>query len=321
MNTSRSVPPWASLRVVVAIATYQRPESLAALLKSLREQDANHIQQIIIVDNDHMASARLTATMVAPEAQYIVEPRRGISMARNAGIVKALEHAPDAIAFIDDDETADAAWIGKLVESMMNNDADVVTGPVEYKLTNTPADYKYFQKVQHPDGSPVKYVATNNVLVRTKWFEGAAPLRFNEAFGLTGGEDLELFLRLQQKGGLCIWSNGALVSTLVPAERTARGWLFRRELRNGQMIARLCHQFDGYTRPRMVLVGAAKLVQGLIFAASARARGRVSMAAEYKIFAGVGWLSAALGWYYREYRHPTPAAVSQFDGRSRVYDD
>ncbi|MFJ4027460.1 glycosyltransferase [Paenarthrobacter sp. NPDC089989] len=301
--------PLASFRVVVAIATYKRPEGLAALLISLQKQESDHIFRIVVVDNDGSSSARNVTTNVAPEADYVLEPRRGISAARNAGIRKAMEYDPDAVAFVDDDETAATTWIGELVRKMVQHDADVVSGPVEYNLTSAPADHKYFQKLQRPDGSTVKYVATNNTLVRASWFEGSDPLWFNEAYGLTGGEDLELFLRLQKRGGRCIWAERAVVSTQVPEERTRKDWITQREFRNGQMIARLNQQFDGLSRPTMVLVGIGKFVSGLILASRARLGRRVNIAAEYKVFAGAGWVSAALGWYYREYRHPTPAAV------------
>ncbi|WP_028266836.1 glycosyltransferase family 2 protein [Arthrobacter sp. MA-N2] len=313
------VSEWTQIqpKVVVAIATYRRPESLAALIESLRAQDPGLLHKMVIVDNDVHESAREVATRLAPDAAYIVEPRRGISAARNAGVSAALRYEPWAIAFVDDDETATPDWIRELVRSMQRHHADVVTGPVEYRLTNRPADYKYFQKLERPEGSLVKYVATNNALVLASWFRDDASLRFDEDFGLTGGEDLEFFLRLQLRGGLCVWANSAVVSTQVPRERTQRAWLLRRELRNGQMIARLRHRFDGHSRFKLLAVGAGKVWRSLGPAAREAVRGPVSMTVKFEIVAGVGWITAALGWYYLEYKRLAPSAVPRLPSTER----
>lgn len=298
--------------VVIAIATYRRPETLGALLRSLKAQNVDHQRHIVVADNDIDASAREVVASVCPTATYVIEPRPGISAARNAGIEQALRFKPWAIAFIDDDETADPLWLEQLIASMIKYDADVVTGPIHYELpyapTRTTTNSHYFRKIERCDGSPVTYVATNNALVRASWFYGANRLRFDDRFGLSGGEDLELFLRLQEHGGRCVWAANALVTAQVPFERTERTWLLRRELRNGQLMARLRQQFDRYSRFWLFAIGIHKLAQGIGMALQEIIAGRrVSMPAQFKMMAGTGWLRAAFGHLYLEYGRPAPS--------------
>lgn len=300
-------------QVVITIATYKRPESLSELLISLHHQQSGFPHKIVVVDNDAAASAREIVASLAPEAVYLVEPRPSISAARNAGVEEALRFSPWALAFIDDDEIAPETWLDELISCMLRFDADVVTGPVEYVLSGAAADYKYFEKIDRPDGSVVTYVATNNALVRAHWFAPGSRLRFDEKFGLTGGEDLELFLRLQQQGGRCVWAREALVVSKVQPERLEWRWHINRELRNGQLIARIRNEFHGYSRIRLVLEGVRMISTGLLRASREALLGRNSIKVQFQIFAGVGWVRAGMGLYYLEYgrRYVAPPPLAQ----------
>src|SRR5690625_1648309 len=69
--------------VVVAVITFQRPDSLRALLDSLDTVKTDANWRILVVDNDPSGSARAIVSDVAPHADYAVEPRPGIAAARN----------------------------------------------------------------------------------------------------------------------------------------------------------------------------------------------------------------------------------------------
>ncbi|MFJ6376325.1 glycosyltransferase family 2 protein [Pseudarthrobacter oxydans] len=302
------------IHVVVTIATYKRPESLSALLTSLSLQRTAFTHKVVVVDNDVAASAKEVVSEVAPDAVYLVESRPSISAARNAGVAEALRFRPWALAFIDDDEVADERWLQELVNSMQQHSADVVTGPVEYVLPGKSADYKYFQKLERPSGSDVKYVATNNALVRAHWFATGPQLRFDDKFGLSGGEDLEIFLRLQKLGGKCTWTQDALVTSHVQPERLKWIWHMRRELRNGQLIARLRREFEGYSRLRLIAEGLRLATAGAGRGILHALQGKVSTTVQFQIVAGIGWIRAGLGIYYLEYSHDR---VARSDGVPR----
>lgn len=299
--------------VAVAVATYKRPVELAALLRSINRQQGTLRIVLIVVDNDSAGSARDVVLAEAPGATYVIEARRGISAARNAGVERALDFEPCAIAFIDDDEVADPLWLRHLVGTMGSCKADVVTGPVKYVLPVTPADDKYFRQLERPFGSSVRYVATNNTLVRANWFSEPVGMRFDDAYGLTGGGDLEFFLRLQEAGGKCVWDDKAIVLTYVLVERTTRQWILRREMRNGQLIARLRRAFEGQSSPGLVARGARELGIGLQLLTSDVLAGRLfQMSALYRLAAGIGWIRAGFGLYYFEYRQFLMARDREF---------
>jgi GT2 family glycosyltransferase len=98
-------------RLTVLIATYNRYGMLPNAIASLRAQTlAPGRIEIIVVDNspDHaQAKAFAQQVSVVPNLTYVLEPRPGISNARNAGI--ALARA-DIVACLDDDAVADPGW-------------------------------------------------------------------------------------------------------------------------------------------------------------------------------------------------------------------
>jgi len=107
-------PEAADLDMTVVICTRDRPSGLRATLTSLgRQTDANF--EVLVVDNSQGST---TTAMVVEEldlarCEYIVEPRPGLSRARNRalGTVRT-----ELIAWIDDDEVADADWVRRLKE-------------------------------------------------------------------------------------------------------------------------------------------------------------------------------------------------------------
>lgn len=101
--------PGAGPTVTVAVCTRDRPEQLRRCLEALsllREQP----DELLVVDN---GSDRRTREVVAafPHARYVVEPRRGLDVARNRALHEA-HH--DVVAFTDDDAQAHPEWVAAL---------------------------------------------------------------------------------------------------------------------------------------------------------------------------------------------------------------
>jgi glycosyltransferase involved in cell wall biosynthesis len=100
--------------ITVAICTHERPDSLRRVLASLAEQH-DSMFQIIVVDNapKTRAAAEIVGESRLPACDYLIEPQKGLSRARNT----ALAHVTsDHVAWIDDDEIADENWISRLKE-------------------------------------------------------------------------------------------------------------------------------------------------------------------------------------------------------------
>jgi GT2 family glycosyltransferase len=117
--------------VSVVIATLDRPNDLRTCLESVSAVTRPRKVQIVVVDN-HPESG-LTAKVVAdfPQVKLVAEPRRGLSYARNSGI---LASCGEFIASTDDDVVVEPDWLQTLIAPFERGDVYAVTGntlPIE----------------------------------------------------------------------------------------------------------------------------------------------------------------------------------------------
>jgi glycosyltransferase involved in cell wall biosynthesis len=101
--------------ITVAVCTRDRPESLSRLLDSLCTQ-AYPRMRVLVVDNaprdDRTRRAVLEAEgRHAIDIDYVMEPRPGLSWARNRAIDTA---DGEVIAWVDDDERCDPWWVAEI---------------------------------------------------------------------------------------------------------------------------------------------------------------------------------------------------------------
>jgi succinoglycan biosynthesis protein ExoM len=231
------------VRVDICVATFKRPQSLARLLDSL---DALRIParievRVIITDNDLEESARKTVADFAQRVKYpvtyVVEPEKNISIARNRCVILA---SGEYIAFVDDDEEVSSGWLAYLIASSLDFCASAVFGPVIYRLPPNAPEWiregSFYRSRRYPTGTPVPAGGTGNVLLRSSILKGQ-PEPFSSQFGLTGGEDTDLFTRLNEKGASFIWCDEAEVFEHVGNERLTIRYLLGRALRGGQQFA------------------------------------------------------------------------------------
>src|SRR5215216_4473470 len=97
----------------VVVCTRDRPDDLARCLPGLQALAAQG-HEVIIVDN--CPSDDRTARLVAgyPLIRYLYEPRPGLDVARNCGILAA---KGEVVAFTDDDVEIDPGWLAALVRN------------------------------------------------------------------------------------------------------------------------------------------------------------------------------------------------------------
>ena len=188
----------------VCIATFKRPLMLSGLLASLERQDLDGIRlRIVVIDNDHAQSARSAVEAFRAhsrfEVVYDVEPQQNIALARN----RALSHVrSEYLVFIDDDESASPAWLQSLLKSLTRYDADIAFGPVARVLPDDAPNWARQCFLLRPGrtGEQVQYGGAGNVMMRRSVLD-ADRVRFNPAFGLTGGEDTDFFYAVPQDIG------------------------------------------------------------------------------------------------------------------------
>jgi succinoglycan biosynthesis protein ExoM len=301
-------------RVAVCVATYRRPTMLREMLESLaalRFAGGAPELRIVVVDNDAEGSARPVVDAARPAlrvpVRYEVEPRRNIAHARNLSVAAAIEDGAEWIAFVDDDETARPDWLDVLLRVQARYGADVVCGAVRARLAQGAAPWiertELLGSRPQRTGTPLSIGYTSNVLVAARLLAGPAP--FDPAFGITGGSDSHLFLRLHRQGARMVWAEEAVVDETMPASRVGAAWLLRRAFRVGNCALWAERALGAEMgRPAMrALKASARLALGVAQLAPGALRGRVGLVrALHNVSYGTGALAAVLGYRYEEYR-------------------
>lgn len=307
------------VEVVVAVLTYRRNDQLARMLPVLVEQCERLSARVVVVDNEPLGRA---ASVVEPwcgtRVAYVHEPRPGLAAARN----RALDAAAGAnvLVFLDDDETPGADWLLHLVRAWTAWGCTAVAGPVRWELAvRAPwvSASTVFDRVRRPTGALLRGAATSNILLDLAAVD-ALGLRFDERFGLSGGEDTMFTHLLVRCGGTIRWIDEAEVVEPVPRSRATRRWVLRRTFRSGTTWSRMHVLLAGSAArrrtARVELVGrglwrATGGTVGLV-TGTVRADLGVRAPALCAVVSGAGMVLGALGYTHREYRRPgsSPAA-------------
>lgn len=113
-------------RLSVIVCTRDRPEALTRCLEALCNS-REPADEIIVVDNAPISPATREAARRFPAATYVLEPKPGLSVARNAGIRSA---SADVIAFTDDDVCVHPAWTTCVRDALADDSFSAMTGLV-----------------------------------------------------------------------------------------------------------------------------------------------------------------------------------------------
>ncbi|MFQ5559463.1 MAG: glycosyltransferase [Nitrospinota bacterium] len=228
------------MAISICIATYKRPKLLAELLLSLSIQNTEGLFtfEIIVVDNDKEQSARETVQKGIKKYHglkivYDFEPKKNISLVRN----KTISHAKgDFIAFIDDDETAVPDWLLSHYKTITKGDVAATLGAVRPKFQGDAPDWLvkggFFDRPEFDEGREITEGRTGNAMIKRTHLKQIEGL-FDPKFGLTGGEDSDLFNKIMQNGGKLVWSKNAVVYETVSQDRLNLQWLLLRSFRGG----------------------------------------------------------------------------------------
>jgi glycosyltransferase involved in cell wall biosynthesis len=305
-----------TLRVTVAVLTYLRPEVLRSTLPAVlgeagKATAEGFAVEVLVVDNDPDAGARATvAELAAPGLRYVVEPEPGIAAGRNRALDEA--SGSDVLVFIDDDERPAPGWLPALLSTYLSTGAAGVVGAVVSEFDGELDPWvragSFFSRRRLATGTRTDVAATNNLLLDLRQVR-AAGIRFDPAFGLSGGEDTLFSRQLAASGGALVWCDEAVVTDRVPAERMTANWVLRRAFSSGNSHIRVDLALAGSRRGRArarlrglglsvprIVAGAARWVAGqLIRSHRHQARGLRTVAR------GAGMLAGALGHVYQEY--------------------
>ena len=222
------------MNTVICVCTYKRPDGIRSLLTALTQLDEATDLEICVVDNDSAGEGAAVCDSLPAEYPFsvhaVVEPRAGISPARNKVVTNALALNPKFLAFLDDDERPEPQWLSELLRVQNITQADVVGGPTLSEFPdNVPEHVRqnpYFgADLKMADAQSCQLQAAGNFLIKADVISTMAPTFFHPAFAQSGGEDLAFFTQLAKNGASMHWAANAIVHEAVPANRLTQSWM------------------------------------------------------------------------------------------------
>ncbi|WP_051212208.1 glycosyltransferase family 2 protein [Rubritepida flocculans] len=280
----------------VVICTFRRNAPLEALLRALAPLCAGRPVEVVVVDNSPEAGAlpllaALRAALLPGLVLRHAQPA-SISVARNAGV--AASRAP-WVAFLDDDSELLNDWVGGVLEAIAAGGAEGFFGPVRARYEGgapppfDPEGRFFSRETGEPDGARLfiggprrsrraVMGAANAVLSRAACLMDPEP--FDPAFGRSGGEDLDLFLRAERRGARFLWRTGFPVGEWVPASRQGFDYALLRAFTGGQVFVAVTRKNSAApwrTEARLLALGAAQAALGALRLALARAEARPAL--------------------------------------------
>jgi glycosyltransferase involved in cell wall biosynthesis len=223
----------AAPEITVAICTHDRPQLLHSSLTSLQGQIYPKMRVLVVDNAPSDGETRRAAAAHADklDLEYVVEPKPGLSWARNRAIDVS---STDIIASLDDDEQADRWWVAELAWALVAHpEAGAVSGiilPAEIEslsqlwfeqggghtkgrgfdpLVFSPAT----RRTQSPLYPRPQFGTGGNMAFRREAIEEIG--RFNTALGagtaVRGAEDTSAFSEFLYRGGTMIYHPAAVV--------------------------------------------------------------------------------------------------------------
>jgi GT2 family glycosyltransferase len=239
-----------TIRIVVCIPCFRRPDHLRKTLRSLVDQRTDRRFAVVMVENDAstcgsvpVANEFLRTGMLT--GLCVVEPRQGNCQAINAAFETARAIFPDATDFlmIDDDEVASPHWLERMVQAAEETGADVIGGPV-LQLFNDDTKrglqrHPAFRPAYDVSGPVPIIYGCGNCLIRRQAFDRLGSPAFDLRFNFLGGGDVDFFTRCRRVGMKFYWIADAVIAEAVPDVRTRLSWIALRGLRIGAINYRV----------------------------------------------------------------------------------
>ena len=223
------------------ICTYNRERYIGRVLEALRQESYSDFEVIVVDNNSTDGTLQTVRDFAAAHPSFpmkiISEPRQGLSYARNTGIESA---RGDILAFLDDDAIPRSGYLSQLARGMREHSEAVGFGGRIVPLFEDCSAPKWlcrwtmgwvsgldkgekdrlFRGREFPIGA--------NMGLRCSAFADCG--LFNTGLGrcggdLSGGEEKDLFYRVQAQGGKIVYLPEVTVDHVIPQKRTTRGYV------------------------------------------------------------------------------------------------
>ncbi|WP_244501875.1 glycosyltransferase family 2 protein [Stappia sp. ES.058] len=225
-------PPPDASRVCVCLCTCDRLALLPALFAALEKQTLSGRLTVFVADNGRQPADAVVAACGGGALDLVYQRVRevGVSSARNAAMARAVDGGFEFLAFLDDDEVPETAWLEELLATALSERCDIVCGPVEPVFARPPPAWALAGRFFCKSGDTL---CSSNLLLRTAALPRERNDWFDAEFGETGGGDREFLKRLVAGGARTAVARRAVVREHVPDARLALRYMFARGLRDG----------------------------------------------------------------------------------------
>ncbi|WP_243370856.1 glycosyltransferase [Geotalea sp. SG265] len=241
------------MRASVIICTYNRSEFLKQSILSILVQDFTENEfEIVVVDNNSTdCTKQVVDQFIESNAnvKYVLEPRQGLSFARNTGIDAA---RGEIVIFTDDDVLAGKEWLYNMMKVFDNLDVMGAGGPLRpvwlaprpdwlpdellepLTISEFPSAHEIgeFKWPHYPWGA--------NMAFRKDIFAEVG--KFATDLGRIGdrllsNEELELYARIESSGKRIRFAPNAVIYHKVVPERLKKQWFYHRHYWQGRSDA------------------------------------------------------------------------------------
>ncbi|MGY1659597.1 glycosyltransferase [Geodermatophilus sp. SYSU D00705] len=244
-------------QVTVVVCTRDRPVMLAGCLEALRDLDPAPAE-VVVVDNAP-TDARTAEVVERFGFRHVVEPRAGLSHARNTGWSSA---GTPVVAFTDDDARPHPRWVGALCRGFVTEAVTCVTGLVAAAELVTPAQQVFEGNGGMGKGFQPQLFSAGDVGVQGFRLGAGANMAFTRAVleeiggfdvrlgagrRTRGGDDLDVFVRALAGGGVGAYQPDAVVRHV---HRRDLPGLLRQYRDNGTGYAAVLQKYRSEGGPR-----------------------------------------------------------------------
>ena len=237
--------------ITVALCTHNHAERLVRTLAQLVHLRApRQAWEFLVIDNGCTdgTPALLAAQGWQPsgvDVRVVREDRLGLSNARNRALKEA---RGEYLVFMDDDETPDPDWLVAYERAMLEHEPDALGGRIEVMFEDgaRPAWLQdellgFLGKLDHGQArwltEPETPIFGGNFAFRRTVFEHIGD--FDSRLGRmgtvnTGGEDTEIYRRLQASACKVRWVPEAVINHRIQTPKLRRGYFLDLHFRQGR---------------------------------------------------------------------------------------
>jgi glycosyltransferase involved in cell wall biosynthesis len=232
------------MRVSVIVCTRNRADSIGKTLTAVSQMEASPFELLVVDSSTEQEREETVKRAREFGAKYVLEPRRGLNIARNSGLANA---SGEIVAFTDDDCLPAKDWLSKKLRNFADPSVWACTGRVVQHSREGASDL--FEEVAGQDLGGERHVFSNedirfgfgfllgNLLkVFSKHMKSSAPVpycighgssmafrkeifgkigSFDERFGngapLGGCDDTEMLYRILKSGHRIVYEPSAVV--------------------------------------------------------------------------------------------------------------